>query len=251
MPDTVRRTPSLRIEEAYAAAPAQKPHYEESILREALRSVGKATIEDELNCGGCGYNTCREFAEALMEGKAEPTMCVSYMRKLAQKKANALLRSMPSGVVVVDRDLQIVECNENFARLFGEDNMAIYEVCPGLKGCKLARVISFSDLFQQVLKTDHEYQNSHYRYENRLYNITIFTIEAHEVVGAVIQDVTRQELRRDQIAQRANEVIKKNLSTVQEIACMLGEHMADTEILLRTIAEGYASDEPPSTEKKR
>ena len=78
--------------------------------------------------------------------------------------------------------------------------------------------------------------------DNRLLDITIFSIEANEVAGAVIADVTNSELRREQIAKRASEVINKNLLTVQDIACKLGEHMAETEILLRSISNEYADD---------
>jgi hypothetical protein len=41
------------------------------------------------------------------------------------------------------------------------------------------------------------------------------------------------------IAQRGQEVIRKNLKTVQEVACLLGENMAETEILLRSLVEGF------------
>ncbi len=76
-----------------------------------------------------------------------------------------------------------------------------------------------------------------------LLDITLFSIEPGETVGAVMLDVTRKELKRDKIAQRAAEVIERNILTVQEIACRLGEHMADTEMLLRSIAEGYSEQE--------
>ena len=90
-------------------------------ITEALRSVGKYSVEDELNCGGCGYESCRDFAHALIARNAERMMCATYTRKLAQKKANALLRKMPSAVVIVDEQLKIIECNANFLRLFAED----------------------------------------------------------------------------------------------------------------------------------
>ena len=90
-------------------------------LRKALRSVGKYSAEDELNCGGCGYDSCRDFAHALIARNAERMMCATYTRKLAQKKANALLKKMPSAVVIVDEQLKIIECNANFLRLFSED----------------------------------------------------------------------------------------------------------------------------------
>ena len=87
-------------------------------LQEALRTVGKYSAEDELNCGGCGYDSCRDFAHALIARNAERMMCATYTRKLAQKKANALLQKMPSAVVIVDEDLKIIECNVNFVRPF-------------------------------------------------------------------------------------------------------------------------------------
>jgi iron only hydrogenase large subunit-like protein len=212
-------------------------------LKNALRRVGKYRPEDEVNCGGCGYGTCREFAGALALGRAEPEMCVIHMRNQAQKKANALLRTMPSGVVIADRNMRIVECNERFARLFGEQAMLVYRAEPGLKGCILSRIVPFSHLFELVLEKGQDIHLDHYRVGEVLLDITLFPIEPGETVGAVMLDVTRKELKRDKIAQKASEVIEKNILTVQEIACRLGEHMADTEMLLRSIAEGYSEPE--------
>jgi iron only hydrogenase large subunit-like protein len=211
-------------------------------MSQALASIGKTTKTDELNCGGCGYDTCRNFALALLEKKAEPSMCVSFLRKTAQKKANALLRCIPSGVVIVDRELKLVECNRKFAELFGEDTVTAFDAKPGMGEADLKRLLPFHELFSQALATGNDYRNDSYRVGNRLLNITIFNIEKNEIVGGVITDVTKNELRREQIADRAREVINKNLSTVQDIACKLGEHMAETEILLRSISEDYADD---------
>jgi len=54
--------------------------------------------------------------------------------------------------------------------------------------------------------------------------------------------MARAEAGRDRAAARAREVIDRNIATVQEIACRLGEQMADTELLLRSIADDYADD---------
>jgi iron only hydrogenase large subunit-like protein len=224
----------------------------EDEMKEALRRIGKTRPEDEVNCGGCGYASCRELAAALALGRAEPEMCVIHMRNQAQKKANALLRTMPSGVVIVDKSLHIVECNERFARLFGESAMLVYRAEPGLKGCILGRILPFTHLFELVLEKGQDIHLDHYRTGETLLDITLFPIEPGETVGAVMLDVTHKELKRDKIAQRAAEVIERNILTVQEIACRLGEHMADTEMLLRSIAEGYSeSDEDVSQEDAR
>ena len=218
----------------------------------ALRSIGKTTPEDELNCDGCGYDTCRNFAQAMIAGRAEPSMCVSYLRKQAQKKANAILRSISSGVVIAGRDLSIIECNRNFAKLFGDETVEMFDACPGLAGADLRRIVpSFIGLFESALQSGRDVRRDSLKVGKRLFNLNLFSIEPGEVIGAVIFDVTNTELRREQIAARARKVIDRNIATVQEIACRLGEQMADTELLLRSIADDYADDtdlieaEPP------
>lgn len=190
-----------------------------------------------------GYDTCRNFAQAMLAGRAEPSMCVSYLKKQAQKKANALLRSISSGVVICDRKLQIIECNRNFARLFGEDTEIAFEASPGLAGADLRRIVPFSNLFESALETGKEIRRDSMKVGKKLFNVNIFLIEPGETVGAAIFDVTNTEFRREQIAARAREVIDKNLASVQEIASRLGEQIADTELLLRSIADDYADSD--------
>jgi hypothetical protein len=127
--------------------PVERREIGEDELRAALRQVGKRDARDELNCGSCGYDTCRGFARAMVEGRAERTMCVSYMRALAQKKANGLIRAIPSGVVIADAGLHVIECNENFARLMGDEIVSMYEARPGLEGADLAAITDLSRLF--------------------------------------------------------------------------------------------------------
>lgn len=232
--------PAQAVAHRYAPDPQYTPLEDETLVRQALQRVGKHNPEDELNCGGCGYETCRTFAQALLTHKAEPDMCLSHLRNLAQRKANALLRCMPSGVVIVDASLHIIECNENFARTAGTDALLGYAAKPGLHGADLRKTLPFAHLFEQVKNSGNEFRSEAWRDEDRLLNLTIFPIEPGETTGGIILDVTQTETRRELIAQKAKEVIEKNMATVQDIACKLGEHMADTEILLRSIADDYA-----------
>lgn len=226
---------------------ASKPIIEDDIkfadITNALKKIGKHTPEDELNCGGCGYSTCRDMAKALISGDAEPSMCVSYMRKIAMRKAAAMLRCMPSAIVMVDKELNIVEANDAFMKMFCGDMYDIFASRKeGLSGASLDRIISFSDIFSQLLKSGGDIHKSHYQVKNKLYDISAFTIEDGEIVGAVITDVTKAEIDREKIAAKAREVITKNITKVQEIACLLGEHMVETEVLLNSIAEDYSND---------
>lgn len=232
-------TQGVDISAKFSPAPVPVKHFSDEDVKQALLSIGKTRPEDELNCGGCGYDSCRDFVQAMLSDCGEPRMCVSNMRRLAQKKANVLLTTMPSGVVLVDHNLEIVDSNRRFAAIFGEDNLMAFDVIPGLRGCRFDKIAPFGDAIREVMTSGQEKHFRHMRCGDVLLDIAIFIIEPNQLAGAIVNDVTVQESRYSQIAQRANDVIKKNITTVQEIACTLGEHMAETEILLRSIAEGY------------
>ena len=222
----------------------------EEILK-TLKKIGKHTVDDELNCGGCGYATCRDLAKALLDGDAEPSMCVSYMRKIAMRKAAAMIRCMPAAVVMVDNNLNILEANDSFMKMFTGDMYEVFANRPdGLAGAAIDRIVDFADIFRTILKTGKDLRKEHYHIKNRLYDISAFTIEENEIVGAVITDVTSSETNREKISQKAQEVISKNISIVQEIACLLGEHMVETETLLSSIANDYDDSDNNTTDNK-
>jgi iron only hydrogenase large subunit-like protein len=225
-------------------ASVEAPPPPEGKLREALRSVGKHGIEDELNCSGCGYDSCRAFAAAMLAGRAERTMCVSYMRNLATKKANALVKAMPSGVVVADASLTVVECNEKLARILGPETERLYEAKPGLAGAKLDRLVPFAELFSRVLDDDGpECIERDLRVGKRILHGSIFAIDKGSLAGGVFQDVTDPCVQRDRIVTQARQVIDRNLRTVQKIAYLLGENAADTEVILESIIESFTAGE--------
>ncbi len=239
--DNIPTEPRKVVEAEYLPDPVTKTEYSPEQVSKALKKISKHAIEDELNCSGCGYASCREFVNALIAGDAETSQCVSYMRKIAVRKAAAMLRCMPSAVVIVDSNLEIVEANDSFANMFlSEDMYEIFTSRPeGLTGACIDRLIPFPELFKSALDTGREIHQEHYTIKDKVYDISIFTIEDNELVGAVISDVTRSEMDRSKIARRAREVITKNIATVQEIASLLGEHMVETELLLSSIAEDF------------
>lgn len=225
--------------------------FEETEIRRVLTKIGKFSVEDELNCGGCGYDTCRNFARALLEGKAEPDMCVSHMKHQALRKANALIRCIPSPIVIADAKLNIMEYNDEFRDMFWneEEHADIYDY-NDLRGANLRDFISFTNLFSASLELEQDIHKEHVRQDDKLYDVVVFNIDKKQSVGGIIEDVTNTEMHKEQIAARAREVIHKNLATVQQIACTLGEHMAETEVLLRSIAKDYAAEETEEAKLK-
>lgn len=236
------RRPELDITTVYRPAGLERAAHSATDIRAALRRVGKYDTADELNCGSCGYETCRDFAVALIENRAEQTMCAGYMRKLAQKKANALLRAMPSGVAIVDGDLRLVECNRNFARLAGEEAELLYDAKPGLEGIAVAEIVSFSNLFRDAVRYGRDVLDTDIRHGDRVLSGSVFVIEEGQVAGGIFQDVTAPWVRRDRVVSQAQEVIRRNLSTVQQIASLMGENAAETEAMLNSIIDAYGAD---------
>ena len=244
-----KRSPSVDITLDYASEAIVQPEHDETDIKRVLASIGKYSIEDEINCGGCGYNTCRNFAKALLDGKAEPEMCVSHMKQQAQRKANALLRCIPSPIVIANAKLSIMEYNDKFVETFwNEDEHADIYDQNNLHGADLRDFINFTNLFSASLDLEQDIHREHVRFNDKLFDVVVFNIDKKQIVGGIIEDVTNMEMKKEQIAEKAKEVIHKNLATVQQIACTLGEHMAETEVLLRSIAKDFATDDEQSSD---
>jgi PAS domain-containing protein len=243
-PAEVLAESDIDITETYPPEPIVCDEVPEVRIREVLRQVGKYSEKDDLNCGGCGYDSCREFAKAFLAGKAEHTMCVSYMRSLAQKKANILIQKMPSAVVIVDSRLKIVECNPNFVKLFSPQGASdskdgAEQALPPMEGELLETIMPYSRLFQGVLRSGEDIVEKDLRVRGRVLHAMIFSIEKHALVGALFEDITQPSMQREQIIKRTRHVIQQNLMTVQKIAYLIGENAAESEIILNSIVESF------------
>ena len=220
-----------------STVPLNRVKFSEEEIEATLIGLDKRNKDDRLNCGGCGYNSCRDFAIAKLQGKAEKEMCAGNMRKQAQKKVNALIKTIPAGVVIVDHDKKIVECNSRFLDFFSETDLSDYQdMTDRAKGLSVENFGQISHQYSEVLfhRTEKE---ERIRYGDSVYKATFFTIEKDRLAGAIFQDVTQPSIRRGTIITKAEEVIRKNLESVQQIASLLGENAAETEIILNSVIE--------------
>ncbi len=215
--------------------------HQESAIVDALRAIGKFSSKDYLNCSGCGYENCRDFAIALLEGKAERSMCVSYMRRVAQNKASVLLQKMPYGVVMCDENLRIIESNINFARLLGKDTLQLFDDVPGLEGADLKSLFEGYKLFHNVVETGLENFEKDIRINGKLCHLSIFSIQQHKILCGILQNLHSPEVRNEEVVKRSREVIRENLATVQQVAFLLGETASKTETMLNSIIQTHAN----------
>lgn len=255
---------------------------DEERISNVLKALGKVQPSDHIDCGACGYQTCREFAIAVGQGLAKSDMCITFNIKnkqdyiktlkitneklektrqalensekeaLLEKEAvkemsnttNVMLQKIPSGVVIIDKDLKIIQSNKGFINLLGEDAEAIDEVIPGLKGADIKTLLPTNvvTLFQYALNSDTGIENRDITIENQLLNISIFPIKRGEIAGAVIRDMFLPEVRREEVMSRITDVIDKNLKMVQNIGFLLGEGASETEQMLKSIVNSYKSE---------
>ncbi len=165
-----------------------------------------------------------------------------------EKKISAtLLQKIRAGIVIVDHELKIIDSNLVFARMFGEENEELFETIPGLKGAELDMLVpeTISKMFKAIIETGESRLERDIKYQNKLLSIGIMTIHKHKIVGAIIRDMSAPMLERAEIIERARQVNRKNMKTVQQIAYLLGENAAQTEELLNSIIESqkYEVDE--------
>jgi iron only hydrogenase large subunit-like protein/uncharacterized Fe-S cluster-containing protein len=209
---------------------------DEKAILTILKQTGKIKKEHELNCGACGYPTCRDKAIAVYQGKAEITMCMPYMHEKAQSMANVILDVTPNILLLVDSDLKIVEFSNTAKRIFhlskSEEN-------------HLFQLFDPTD-FEMVLNTKQDILNKKISYPE--WNLTVlqnivYIEEQHSVLG-ILQDISQQEeslkhayqLKVDTI-EMAQKVIDKQMFVAQEIAGLLGETTAETKVTLTKLRD--------------
>lgn len=235
---------NLNISENYDYINAvEQKEYTQQQIQEALKRVNKKSEADELNCGGCGYDTCRQFAKALIDGRAENDMCVSYMRKIAQDKTNILLKKIPQGIVIVNDSLKIVDTNEKFASMLGEEVKMLYDANPGLHGADITKLVPFHKFFSSVLSTGVDVLEQDIRDGDNYYSLSIFSVQDFSLVCGILQNLHAPEVRKDIVLKRTQEVIMENMKVVQKIAFLLGENASYTEAMLNSIVESHQDKE--------
>lgn len=217
---------------------------DESIISAILAKIGKFSKEDELNCGSCGYATCREKAIAVYNGRAEIHMCLPYMRERAESISNVIINSTPNAIFALsEEDLNIHEANSAAINLFKLDGLEYHNK-------NIYDILECSDILE-VFESKHNIYNSKFCYSK--YNIiveqSILYIKENHMIVIIIKDITKDEKKQQamhdmqrETVQIAQNVIDKQMRVAQEIASLLGETTAETKIALTKLKNSILSE---------
>lgn len=211
----------------------------ETQLDDILHQMGKLRPEDELNCGSCGYNSCREKAIAVFQGKADMTMCMPFLRDKAEDFSINILRNSPNGVIVLNDMLEVQQINPEALRIFN------LQTASDIVGSQLNRIIDPVD-FLKVKNSGVNLRDKRiYLVEyNRYINLTVIRDSTYRSLLCIVRDVTEEEKERQKkeaisrkTMETTDKVIEKQMRVVQEIASLLGETTAETKIALTKLKE--------------
>jgi uncharacterized Fe-S cluster-containing protein len=213
------------------------PTYTEEEIQEVLHRVEKYGPEDELNCGACGYPSCRDKAIAALRGLAETTMCIPYMRHRADSIRQVLMDVTPNPVIIADSRLLLQDLSPSAETMLRTHLSAAI-------GQPLQAIVPDVSGFARVRET-HESVISELAHwgERLVVEQTIVPVEGQNLIVGIIRDVTERERQRESLdrirletLQRTQEVVQNQMRIAHEVAQLLGEATADTKLMVSRLA---------------
>lgn len=216
----------------------------ESEIREILRQMGKMKPSDELNCGSCGYDSCREKAIAIYQGKAEISMCLPYLKDKAESFSDTIVRNTPNGLIVLNEKLEVQQINKAALKIMN------LRFASDILGDGVVRIMDTSD-FVSVLNTGSRIEGKRVylaEYDKYVEETIVYDREFRLLI-CILRDVTEEETQREkkenisrQTVEIADKVVDKQMRIVQEIASLLGETAAETKIALSKLKESINNE---------
>ena len=220
------------------------PRPSEFEIASALRQMGKFKSSDELNCGSCGYNTCREKAIAICQGKAEISMCLPFLKDKAESFSDTIVKNTPNGLIVLNESLEVQQINEAARKMMNIRSAS------DVLGDQVIRILDPS-VFMNVMTSGKDVKDQRVylaEYKRYIEQTVVYDRESHLLVG-IMRDVTDEEYereRKENISRKtievADKVVDKQMRIVQEIASLLGETAAETKIALSKLKESITDE---------
>ena len=216
----------------------------EDEIKAILKKMGKNRPEDELNCGSCGYDTCREKAIAIYHGKAEISMCLPYLKEKAESFSDCIVSNTPNALIVVNEALEVQQINPAARKILN------VRYASDILGDQIVRILDPKP-FLDVLESKRDIRNRKTylaEYDKFVEQTVIYDTNYHMLL-CIMRDITEQETEREkreklrnQTVETADNVVDKQMRIVQEIASLLGETAAETKIALTKLKESISDE---------
>ena len=180
----------------------QMPSEEE--IASALRQMGKFKPSAELNCGSCGYNSCREKAIAICQGKAEIGMCLPFLKDKAESFSDAIVKNTPNGLIALNENLEVQQVNAAARKIMN----IRYE--SDVLGEPVVRILD-PTVFMKVKSTGRSVRDEKVylaEYKRYVRQTVVYDKDSHMLIG-IMRDITEEEEdreRKDNLSRQTVEV---------------------------------------------
>ena len=232
------------VRKAFTAIERKAPAPSEAEIQSILRQMGKFKPSDELNCGSCGYNTCREKAIAIIQGKAEISMCLPYLKDKAESFSDNIVNNTPNGLIVLNENLEVQQINTAARKIMNIRSAS------DVLGEPVIRILD-PKIYMDVLKNGRgvlDMRTYLAEYQKYIEQTVVYDKDYHLLIS-IMRDVTDEETEREkkenisrQTVEIADKVVDKQMRIVQEIASLLGETAAETKIALTKLKESISDE---------
>ena len=216
----------------------------EDEIMTVLRQMGKFKPADELNCGSCGYNSCREKAIAIIQGKAEISMCLPFLKDKAESFSDTIVKNTPNGLIVLNENLEVQQINNAARKIMN------IRAASDVLGEPVVRILD-PTVFVQVRnsgRTVRDQRTYLAEYKKYVEQTVVYDPDSRMLIG-IMRDITDEEADRErkarinkQTVEVADTVVEKQMRIVQEIASLLGETAAETKIALTKLKESIGDE---------
>jgi uncharacterized Fe-S cluster-containing protein len=216
----------------------------EAEIMSILRQMGKLKASDELNCGTCGYNSCREKAIAVIQGKAEISMCLPFLKDKAESFSDTIVKNTPNGLIVLNENLEVQEINNAARKIMN------IRAASDVLGEPVVRILDPA-VFVQVKESGrnvHDQRTYLAEYKKYVEQTVVYDPDSRMLIG-IMRDITDEESDREKkssinkkTVEVADYVVEKQMRIVQEIASLLGETAAETKIALTKLKESIGDE---------
>ena len=213
-------------------------------IQNVLRQMGKFKPSQELNCGSCGYNTCREKAIAILQGKAEISMCLPFLKDKAESFSDAIVKNTPNGLIVLNEQLEVQQINDAARKMMN------IRSANDIVGDQVVRILDPA-VFVNVLRDKRNVRDERvYLAEYRRYvEQSVVYDQDSRLLICIMRDITDEQDEREkkekisrQTIEVADKVVEKQMRIVQDIASLLGETAAETKIALAKLKESISNE---------
>lgn len=234
----------IEIKKNFEPIPRRGQMPSDAEIKDILRQMGKTRPEDELNCGSCGYNTCREKAIAIYQGKAEISMCLPYLKDKAESFSDSIVNNTPNGLIVLNENLEVQQINAAARRIMNIRSAS------DILGDQVVRILD-PKIFLDVLESKRSVRDCRTylaEYQKYVEQTVVYDKDYHLLI-CIMRDVSdeeneraKKETIRQQTVEIADKVVDKQMRIVQDIASLLGETAAETKIALTKLKETISDE---------